>query len=493
MKFVSCFILVCTGLILSHLILSKKHQNFKLKHKIKHSQQPEFPSASEDSISIQERYDPTQLDVNLQSKSSNMNSIESPQIVMNNESPLVENKMNNIDISPSLRETSKMNMEVKSNNINNMNFGKTSIDLKKETDKHEENNILKRKSETAFNSGEEEIKDEKLIKLKKEEELLENEIKLKEKLLKEKIEKEKIYLSEYSTANNHNSQANESNVYLNTNIQSESYQNYLQSIPQTFHYQSYYPYYHYYWYYCDDYRTQYSQYFNYYSHNHPTIQSFNFGPLVLGSGQILNLHNSSHNFNYIKASNSLRECKNGPKYYFTVKVNNKVFRVFLGDVNDFFNIQCLYMMSSVISIGQINHAQKLVNIYDNPNKRITYKNDRLSFNPFESSELIPSEPFTKTVSKNVEILSFSLENSSLPRKSLVFYHKRDLMMTRSEEIFRELSHYSNSGNVLFIVDHLQRSSVQVFRHFLVKYRRFSPRSIHRIRYKRFKLFPRNFH
>jgi hypothetical protein len=151
------------------------------------------------------------------------------------------------------------------------------------------------------------------------------------------------------------------------------------------------------------------------------------------------------------------------------------------------------MMSAVISVGQVDHADKLVEIYDNPQRRVRYGTERLSVNPLESSKMVPADPSVEVVNKNVKILSFNVENISLPRKEVVFYHKRELITTRSEDIFRELSRYSKSGNVLYIVDHLQRSSVSVFKHFLIKYRRFSQSHIHRIRYKRFHLFPRGFH
>ena len=331
-------------------------------------------------------------------------------------------------------------------------------------------------------------KKEKLLKLKKEEEILENEIKEKERLLNEK--QKIVNLSGLSSFPNNNFVSNTVN-YPSSNSQTQSYQSYLHNVPKTFQYNTYYPYYHYYWYYSDDYRTMYPQYFNYFNDHHPTIEKLHFGPLILSSGQTVNLYNGSRRLNYQKVSLSLDECGNGPKYYFTVKVNNNIFRVFLGDVNDFFNIQCLYMMNSVISIGQIDHAEKLIGIYDNPIKRIINGNERLSFNPFESSKLSPLKPNIQNVSRNVKILSFSLEKSILPRKQIVFYHKRDISSRHSEDIFRELSHFSKSGNVLFIVDHLQRSSVQIFKNFLVKYRKFKPRFIQRIRYKSFHLFPRN--
>jgi len=213
---------------------------------------------------------------------------------------------------------------------------------------------------------------------------------------------------------------------------------------------------------------------------------------VLSSGKVFNLNNyqHSHNFDYKREGLTLRECRNGPKYYFTVKANQKVFRVFIGDVNDFFNIQCLYMMTAVVSIGAIDHAEKLVEIYDNPMKRIRFGNTRLAVNPFENSKLTPVDPNIQQVSKNVKILSFDIEDSSLPSKEIVFYHKMNLSMTKSENIFRELARFSESGNVLYIVDHLQQSSVTIFGNFLRRYRGFSVHHLHNLRYKRLNLFPR---
>jgi len=187
---------------------------------------------------------------------------------------------------------------------------------------------------------------------------------------------------------------------------------------------------------------------------------------------------------------TLRECRHGPKYYFTVKVNQKVFRVFMGDVNDFFNIQCLYMMSAVISVGADDHAERLVGIYDNPMRRVTFGHKRFTVNPFENSQLTPIDPNIQQVSRHVKILSFDIQGSSLPSKKIVFYNRRDLMLSNSEDIFRELSHFSESGNVLYIVDHLQKPSVTIFKHFLTRYRGFSPFRLNRMTYKRFHLFPK---
>jgi len=246
-----------------------------------------------------------------------------------------------------------------------------------------------------------------------------------------------------------------------------------------------------YWYYYNDYRTSYPQYYQYYLHNHPTIYASSFGPLVLNSGHVFHLHHYHKNYNLNKVIFNLRECRNGPQYYFTVKVKGKVFRIFLGDVNDLFNVQCLYMMNAVISIGNIDYAEKIEGIYKNPSRKIDQGEYRINIDPFKDSDYVPEDAELEEVNRRVKILTFSLKDSNLPDKRLIFYHLDNVFTRNSDNIFKDLANYAKSGNVLFLVDHLQRNSVLVFRHFLMRYRRLSPAVIHRLRYKRLYLFPKS--
>ena len=238
-------------------------------------------------------------------------------------------------------------------------------------------------------------------------------------------------------------------------------------------------------YHYNNYKTNFPNYYNYYmSHSVPRVHYY--GPLILRSGDKISLNSFNNNPNSI--SLKLNQCQNGPKYYFTVRVNGKIFRTFLGDVNDFFNVQCLYMMNAIVSIGSDDHAEKIYEIFNNPSKSVNMSGKQIELNPFKGSEYVPENVKLNEVSENVKIMTFDLQDSSLPSKSIVFYQFSDL--SDNEDLFRDLSREAPSGNVLFIVDQLQRKSVNIFRHFLVKYKHYSSNRINRFRYKNVYLFPR---
>jgi len=332
-----------------------------------------------------------------------------------------------------------------------------------------------RKSEHHHQSSRDEQSD-RLDRLKREEENIQNQLKAKEKYLQDSEGRNNTYYHPFSSNNYHN----------------DKYQtHYVQHVPQTYSYASYYPYSPFYWYYYDDYRSMFPQYYNYYLHHHPTIYPSTFGPLVLTNGNIFHLHHHHNHYNLNRVIFNLKECRSGPQYYFTVKVRGKMFRVFLGDVNDLFNIQCLYMMNAVISIGNIDYSEKLEEIYRNPSKSVGGEETTINVNPFKNSDYVPDNVELEEVNGRVKVLRFSLQESNLPDKKLIFYHLNHVVERNSDSIFRDLANYAKSGNVLFLVDHLQRNSVLVFRHFLLRYRRFSPHILHGLRYKRLLLFPRS--
>jgi len=149
------------------------------------------------------------------------------------------------------------------------------------------------------------------------------------------------------------------------------------------------------------------------------------------------------------------------------------------------------MMNAVISIGNIDYSEKLEEIYRNPSKSVGGEDNTINVDPFKNSDYVPDNVELEEVNRRVKVLRFSLQESNLPDKKLIFYHLNHVQEGNSDSIFRDLAHHAKSGNVLFLVDHLQRNSVLIFRHFLLRYRRFSPTLLHRLRYKRLLLFPRS--
>jgi len=256
-----------------------------------------------------------------------------------------------------------------------------------------------------------------------------------------------------------------------------------------YYYQNvYYPYYNFYWYNYDYYSPFFSNYYRYYlTHGFPYV--YYHGPLVLFSGRTFTLNDHVGSLSHLTPK--LKQCSHGPEYYFTVRVHGKVFRVFLGDVNDYFNVQCLYMMNAVISVGEIDYAQKVFEIFNKPAKTIHAHGKSIEINPFKNSKFTPSNVQIEDLSHNMKEISFDLEGHSLPTKSIVFYHQDNIAHLDYEDIFRDISQEVSSGNVLFVIDQFQKHSVKVFRHYLVKYRRFTPRVLHRIRYKNYYVFPRH--
>jgi len=258
-----------------------------------------------------------------------------------------------------------------------------------------------------------------------------------------------------------------------------------------YYYQNrYYPYYTFYWYNYDFYRPFFGPYYHYYlTHGFPFVNYY--GPLIFFSGQQHYLNSQTYS-SLNNVSLKLKQCSNGPEYYFTVRVRGKVFRVFLGDVNDFFNVQCLYMMNAVISIGKMNYAKKVLEIFRNPSKTIEAQGKSIHINPFKNSKHIPENVNLVEISNNMKEISFDLKDHSLPTKNIVFYHKNHVDGFDYEDIFREIGSEADAGNVLFVIDQFQKQSVQVFRHFLVTYRRYTPQLLHRIRYKNYYVFPRGY-
>jgi len=257
-----------------------------------------------------------------------------------------------------------------------------------------------------------------------------------------------------------------------------------------YHQNMYYPFSTFYWYNYDIYSPYFNSYYHYYlTHGFPRVNYY--GPLVLFSGRRFWLSPNFHTSALNQLSLKLRQCQNGPEYYFTVRVRGKIFRVFLGDVNDYFNVQCLYMMNAVISIGDVDYAQRVYEIFHKPSKTLSIHGKTIQINPFENAKYVPGNVHMEQISHHMKEVSFDVQNLSLPTKKIIFYHRKHLGVGFNyEDIFREIGPEVPSGNVLFVIDQFQRQSVQAFGHYLTRFRHYTPHRLYRIRYKNYYVFPR---
>ena len=244
-----------------------------------------------------------------------------------------------------------------------------------------------------------------------------------------------------------------------------------------------YPLYSFYIYHYNYFKKDLPPYYEYYITNSlPHVHSY--GPLILNSGRKIRLNSFRKNLNLILFK--LKKCQNGPEHYFTVRVRGKIFRIFLGDVNDFFNLQCLYMMKAVVSTGNLDYSIKVNVIFNNPSKSIYINGKEIIFNPLKKMDYVPENIEFTIRNDKIKIMNFDLKGLSIPSKSIIFYHKVNI--NNYDNLFKDLSREIPSGNILFIIDKLQRKSVEVFRNFLIKYKKMSSRLIKNLKYKNLFIF-----
>jgi len=185
----------------------------------------------------------------------------------------------------------------------------------------------------------------------------------------------------------------------------------------------------------------------------------------------------------------LSKCKNGPRKMFVVDEAGKSITVFMGDVNDLLNIECLYLMDAVVSVGKFSHVNNVARIFDKP-ERNSKKIVKKMSSPFKNKKMRPSEPEKMKISKNLSVLTFKVGEKKV-KKSLLFYHifKKNAK-SHSKKVFRKLAKRfkSSKGNVLYLVDHLQEKSLSVFKHMLRKYAKYTNKMLVALKYKKMNVF-----
>jgi len=174
---------------------------------------------------------------------------------------------------------------------------------------------------------------------------------------------------------------------------------------------------------------------------------------------------------------------------FSVKTGGKRINVFMGDVNDLLNIECLYLMDAVISVGKFSHVDNVARIFKKPERDSEKVVKKLS-TPFKNKKVRPSKPKKKKLNKNISILSFKVGGKDV-KKSLTFYHifNKDAKK-QNKNVFKALAKRfkKKKANVLFLVDHLQEKSSIVFKNMLKKYAKYTNKMLVDLKYKKMKVF-----
>jgi len=163
--------------------------------------------------------------------------------------------------------------------------------------------------------------------------------------------------------------------------------------------------------------------------------------------------------------------------------------VFMGDVNDLLNIECLYLMDAVVSVGKFSHVDNVVKIFESPERSSKKVIKKLS-TPFKNKQTRPSDPKKTKVNKNLSVLRFRVGEKSV-KNSLNFYHVFNKDVNRKgKRIFGDLGKRFNNkkANVLYLVDHLQEKSLNVFKQMLKKYAGYNSRKLDALKYKKMKVF-----
>jgi len=259
---------------------------------------------------------------------------------------------------------------------------------------------------------------------------------------------------------------------------------------------NYYPYYDFYWFFYGHYHNHYPHYYSYYFHNHPSVVHYHVAntiylahghrhPVLLTGVSLRSL--VVNKYNVVK-------CQNGPKHLVDVTKGSKRYRIFMGDVNDFTNLGCLYFMDSVVSVGESAFVDRVKKLFKSKEKIVKLKGTSVTISPFKNSPFTPRNTKVKKVNKNAKVLEFTLKGkTSKAKKSLLFYHLFNKQVESgkdSKKIFKGLRKLTkkSTSNVLFIADTLEPKSILILQHLLTAYKKLSLKKIVRITYRRIRLF-----
>jgi len=180
----------------------------------------------------------------------------------------------------------------------------------------------------------------------------------------------------------------------------------------------------------------------------------------------------------------------------TVNYNQKKFRFFLGDVNDFTNLGCIYFMDSVVSVGETSYGKRVYNLYREKKKNITINGHSLNVDPFKTGQFKSKAASFETIDHNAKTVSLTVarKNSNwTSKKSLLFFHLYDKQVSTSKDVKKildGLARYTKQpvSNVLFIADHLEPHSLYLWKYLLTAFGKYEINRVLRITYRRIRLF-----
>ena len=259
---------------------------------------------------------------------------------------------------------------------------------------------------------------------------------------------------------------------------------------------NFYPYYNFYWFFYGHYHNHFPHYYSYFFHNHPHIDHFHVSNTVyLTHGHPILINSHSLVKLAVKKYNIVR-CQKGPKHLLTIHYKGKHFRIFLGDVNDFTNLGCLYFMDSVVSVGKSNFVSRVSKLYKSKTKVIKVNGKKIRVSPFKKNPYSPSKTKVKALNKNASKLTFNVnkkKSTNNHKKILLFFHlfnKQYKKPKDSIKIFKGLHKNTSKSisNVLYIADHLETNSIFILKHWLSTYKKLSQIAILKITYRRIRLF-----
>ena len=262
------------------------------------------------------------------------------------------------------------------------------------------------------------------------------------------------------------------------------------------YYSTYYPYYQFYWFFYNQYHSHYPHYYQYYFHHHPHVHHYHWSNKVVlsvGSPIVLSTANLA---TVLTNQYKMVKCAKGPKHILTVHHGEKHFRIFLGDVNDFVNLGCLYFMDSVVSVGKTEFVGRVQKLFNLKSKSVVIKGKKVSISPFRKSPFTPNKSTIKTLTKNSKVLSFAIQRKASAtqyKKSILFQHlfnKQVKSGKSSIKILKGLDKHTGKkiSNVLYIADHLNPKSIYILKHLLRTYKKLSIKQIVKITYRRIRIF-----
>jgi len=171
------------------------------------------------------------------------------------------------------------------------------------------------------------------------------------------------------------------------------------------------------------------------------------------------------------------ECKNGPKIVIEREISNKKFRLFIGDIDDLMNIECMSVFNVVLTAGKNDYLDGLLKIFNQ--KAIKEdggkeKNPIVKLkNPFNNYQVRDAKVVKNGSEESVFKFKYTDAKGVENEKRLIFVHfseadVADKDKKRVKAILSKISAAEGDRNYLAIVDHLQPDSLKLLKEVMEK-------------------------